>query len=145
MHESFLSSFLLFLLPLHWARQLFLGIPPFISDPGNFCLFLDLSLILGSRSNLACTGKTGSAYLLQCNIKLAQKHFLRDMALELTTIKQQPESVNRTSSNNHAASSLSLHGGTWCPTSFLNLNYLFAFIYLILTAIYIEAVGIGRF
>ena len=21
---------------LHWARQLFLGIPPFISDPGNY-------------------------------------------------------------------------------------------------------------
>ena len=40
---SFLSSFLLFLLLLHWARQLFLGIPPFISDPGNLYLFLDLS------------------------------------------------------------------------------------------------------
>ena len=27
---------------LHWARQQFLGIPPFISDPGNLCLLLDL-------------------------------------------------------------------------------------------------------
>ena len=24
---------------LHWVRQPFLGIPPFISDPGSVCLF----------------------------------------------------------------------------------------------------------
>ena len=36
----FLSSFLFFHLLLHWFRQLFLGIPPFISDPGS--LYLDL-------------------------------------------------------------------------------------------------------
>ena len=35
--ESFLSILL-----LHWLRQLFLGIPAFISDPGNLCVFLDL-------------------------------------------------------------------------------------------------------
>ena len=38
------SSFPLFHL-LHWARQLFLGIPPFISDPGSLCLFLFLDLL----------------------------------------------------------------------------------------------------
>ena len=26
----------------HWARQLFLGIPPLIGDPGNLCPFLYL-------------------------------------------------------------------------------------------------------
>ena len=40
------KSFLFYLLLLHWARQLFLGIPPFISDPRNLCLFLDLDLLL---------------------------------------------------------------------------------------------------
>ena len=35
------ESFLFFLL-LHWARELFLRIPPFIRDPGNLGLFLDL-------------------------------------------------------------------------------------------------------
>ena len=37
------SSF--FSLLLHWVRQLFLGIPPFISDPGSLCLFLYLDLL----------------------------------------------------------------------------------------------------
>ena len=35
-----LESFLFFLLLPHWARQLFLEIPPFISDPGNLFLIL---------------------------------------------------------------------------------------------------------
>ena len=30
---------------LHWVRQPFLGIPPFISDPGSLCLFLYLDLL----------------------------------------------------------------------------------------------------
>ena len=30
------------ILLLHWVRQLFLGIPTFISDPGNLLSFLDL-------------------------------------------------------------------------------------------------------
>ena len=30
------------LLLLHWVRQLFLGIPPFTSDPGSVCLFFIL-------------------------------------------------------------------------------------------------------
>ena len=37
------SSF--FHLLLHWVRQPFLGIPPFISDPGSHCLFLYLDLL----------------------------------------------------------------------------------------------------
>ena len=37
------SSF--FHLLLHWIRQPFLGIPPFISDPGSLCLFLYLDLL----------------------------------------------------------------------------------------------------
>ena len=37
------SSF--FHLLLHWVRQPFLGIPPFISDPGSLCLFLYLDLL----------------------------------------------------------------------------------------------------
>ena len=41
--ESFLPSFPFFHL-LHWVRQPFLGIPPFISDPGSLCLFLYLDL-----------------------------------------------------------------------------------------------------
>ena len=46
------ESFLFFLILLHWVRQLFLGIPPFISDPGNLCIFLDLceSLALYAKS-----------------------------------------------------------------------------------------------
>ena len=39
--ESF-PSFPFFYLLLHWVRQPFLGIPPFISDPGGLCLFLYL-------------------------------------------------------------------------------------------------------
>ena len=42
--ESFLPSFPFFHLLLHWVRQPFLGIPPFISDPGGLCLFLYLDL-----------------------------------------------------------------------------------------------------
>ena len=34
--------YLLLSLPLRWAWQLFLSIPPFISDPGNLYLLLDL-------------------------------------------------------------------------------------------------------
>ena len=40
---SFFFSF--FHLILHWVRQPFLGIPPFISDPGSLCLFLYLDLL----------------------------------------------------------------------------------------------------
>ena len=40
--ESFLPSFPFFHLLLHCVRQPFLGIPPFISDPGSLCLLLDL-------------------------------------------------------------------------------------------------------
>ena len=40
--ESFLPSFPFFHLLLHWVRQPFLGIPPFISDPGSLCLFFIL-------------------------------------------------------------------------------------------------------
>ena len=40
--ESFLSSFPHFHLLLHWVRQLFLGIPLFISDPESLCLFFTL-------------------------------------------------------------------------------------------------------
>ena len=40
--ESFLPSFPFFHLLLHWVRQLFLGIPPFISDPGSLGLFFIL-------------------------------------------------------------------------------------------------------
>ena len=36
---------------LHWARQLFLGIPSFISDPVNLCLLLDLCESFGSCIN----------------------------------------------------------------------------------------------
>ena len=43
--ESFLPSFPFFHLLLHWVRQPFLGIPPFISDPGSLCLFLYLDLL----------------------------------------------------------------------------------------------------
>ena len=42
--ESFLPSFPFFHLLLHWVRQPFLGIPPFISDPGSLCLFLYLDM-----------------------------------------------------------------------------------------------------
>ena len=38
------SSF--FHLLLHWVRQPFLGILPFISDPGSLCLFLYLYLCI---------------------------------------------------------------------------------------------------
>ena len=41
----FLPSFPFFHLLLHWVRQPFLGIPPFISDPGSLCLFLYLDLL----------------------------------------------------------------------------------------------------
>ena len=41
----FLPSFPFFHLLLHWVRQLFLGIPPFNSDPGSLCLFLYLDLL----------------------------------------------------------------------------------------------------
>ena len=44
--ESFLPSFPFFHLLLHWVKQPFLGIPPFISDPGSLCLFLFLYLDL---------------------------------------------------------------------------------------------------
>ena len=37
------SSF--FHLLLHWVREPFLGIPPFISDTGSLCLFLYLDLL----------------------------------------------------------------------------------------------------
>ena len=37
--------------------------------------------------------------LILYNVKLAQKPFLQDIALKLTAIKQQPESVNRISKN----------------------------------------------
>ena len=37
------SSF--FHLLLHWVRQPFLGIPPFISDPESLCFFLYLDLL----------------------------------------------------------------------------------------------------
>ena len=46
--ESFLSFFLL----LHWARQLFLGMPPFISDPGSLCLFLLFCESLACMNNI---------------------------------------------------------------------------------------------
>ena len=39
----FFLSFSFFHL-LHWVRQPFLGIPPFISDPGSLGLFLYLDL-----------------------------------------------------------------------------------------------------
>ena len=45
--ESFLPSFHLL---LHWVRQPFLGIPPFMSDPGSLCLFLYLECMLRKRS-----------------------------------------------------------------------------------------------
>ena len=41
----FSSFFPFFRLLLHWVRQPFLGIPPFISDPGSLCLFLHLDLL----------------------------------------------------------------------------------------------------
>ena len=34
-----------FSLSPHWARELYLGIPPFISDPGNLCLLDDRSFV----------------------------------------------------------------------------------------------------
>ena len=40
--ESFLPSFPFIHLLRHWVRQPFLGIPPFISDPGSLCLFFIL-------------------------------------------------------------------------------------------------------
>ena len=46
------GDFSFFLLTfLYWARQLFLGIPPFISDPGNLCL-LDLFRVLSMLESL---------------------------------------------------------------------------------------------
>ena len=50
--ESFLPSFPFFHLLLHWVRQPFLGIPPFISDPGSLCLFLYLDLLMYYKSTV---------------------------------------------------------------------------------------------
>ena len=38
----FSSFFSLLSSSFHWVRQPFLGIPPFISDPGSLCLFFIL-------------------------------------------------------------------------------------------------------
>ena len=43
--ESFLPPFPFFHLLLHWVRQPFLGIPPFISDPGSLCVMSCVGLI----------------------------------------------------------------------------------------------------
>ena len=66
--EYFLSSFPLFHLLLHWARQLFLGIPPFISDPGSHCLFLYLLLYtcVGGPLLLHLEGHRGAVSGLVC-------------------------------------------------------------------------------
>ena len=45
MQESVLPSFPFFHLLLHWVRQPFLGIPPFISDPGSLCHVLSAIIL----------------------------------------------------------------------------------------------------
>ena len=49
-----LKSFIFFLILLRCARQLFLGIPPFISDPVFLILIFCESLVLYDRSRGLC-------------------------------------------------------------------------------------------
>ena len=52
---------------LHWARHLFLEIPPFISDPGNlliFCEFLDVTY--SSTANVTVAGSGLWSYHRPC-------------------------------------------------------------------------------
>ena len=60
------ESFLFFVL-LHWARQLFLGIAPFISDPGNL-RFLCVVLYQLDRMTL----KQLNSFLSTCQQKFTK-------------------------------------------------------------------------